>query len=167
MKENEKIINSVLNSCLTGYSVYDDDITECITKENRSLIRGLTRQEQLKLLCDIITMAYAEGQGGGKKQIEVAAKATETNDDADKLEFNNLISRDQYRKMKGMSRREFTDFLFDLYKSIYEEHQGRVTDYIKIRNEILKINGIGDVKADKIMTVIKNCLEIDEDEGDL
>ena len=78
----------------------------------------------------------------------------------DKTQFNNLISREQYRRMKGMSRREFTDFLFDLYKSIYENREKQSEpNYEKIRNEVLKIRGIGDVLADHIIEVIKNCYE--------
>ena len=159
MKDNEQIINNVLNSCLTGYSIYDDDIIECISKENRSLLRGLSRADWLRLLCDVITMAHTDGQALKNKQIETAVKVTETNNEADKLEFNNLISRDLYKQMKSMNRRQFTDFLFDLYKSIYEEREGKVKlDFEILRNEILKISGIGNAKADKVMEVIKNCL---------
>ena len=160
MKDNETEINKVLNSCLTGYSIYDDDIVNCITKENRSLLRGLSRLDWLRLLCDVITMSYAEGQALKDKQIETAVKVTETNSDDDKLEFNNLISRDLYKQMKGMNRREFTDFLFDLYKRIYDEREEQSEpNYEKIRNEILKISGIGNTKADKIMEVIENCMK--------
>ena len=160
MKDNEHIINEVLNSCLTGYSIYDDDIVNCITKENRSLLRGLSRLDWLRLLCDVITMSYAEGQALKDKQIETAVKVTETNSDDDKLEFDNLISRDLYKQMKSMNRREFTDFLFDLYKSIYEERESKVKpDFEILRNEILKISGIGNTKADKIMEVIENCMK--------
>lgn len=162
MKDEEKEINKVLNSCLTGYSIYDDEIIECISKENRSLLRGLTRADWLRLLCDVITMAYADGQSASKAPIEVAAKVIETDNNDDKLEFSNMISRDMYKQMKGMNRRQFTDFLFDLYKRIYEEHEKQSEpDYEKIRNEILKISGVGNVKADKIMEVIKGCAKED------
>ena len=159
MQDNERIINDVLNSCLTGYSIYDDNIVNCITKENRSLLRGLSRLDWLRLLCDVITMSYTEGQTFKDRQIETAIKVTKTNSDDDKLEFNNLISRDMYKQMKGMNRREFTDFLFDLYKRIYEEKEKRLEpDYEMLRNEMLKINGIGNAKADKIIKVVENCL---------
>lgn len=160
MRDNERIINEVLNSCLTGYSIYDDDIVNCITKENRSLLRGLSRLDWLRLLCDVITMAYKDGQNNTGKQIEVTTKVTETNSDDDKLEFSNLINRDLYKQMKSMNRREFTDFLFDLYKSIYEERESKISpDFEILRNEILKINGIGSVKADAVMEAVKSCLE--------
>lgn len=165
MKENEKIINSVLNSCLTGYSIYDDDITECITKENRSLIRGLTRQEQLKLLCDIITMAYTEGRKDQQEKKDAIIEIAESPNEDDKVKFNNLIGRDMYRQIKAMNRRQFTDFLFDLYKSIFEDREKRSEpDYEKIRNEVLKINGIGKMKADAIVETVRQCLE--NKEGD-
>lgn len=160
MQENEKIINDVMHSCLTGYSLYDDEIIDCITKENRSLLRALSRADWLRLLCDVITMAYKEGQNNTNKQIEVATRVIETNSDDDKLEFTNLISRDLYKQMKSMNRREFTDFLFDLYKRIYDEREEQSEpNYEKIRNEILKISGIGNTKADKIMEVIENCMK--------
>ena len=107
-------------------------------------------------------MAYADGQSASKAPIEVAAKVIETDNNDDKLEFSNMISRDMYKQMKGMNRRQFTDFLFDLYKRIYEEHEKQSEpDYEKIRNEILKISGVGNVKADKIMEVIKGCVKED------
>lgn len=164
MKENEKIINEVLNSCLTGYSIYEDDIVECITKENRSLIRGLTRQEQLKLLCDVITMAYTKGQENRQEKKESAPTVTEPPDEDDKVRFNNLIGRDMYRQMKAMNRRQFTDFLFDLYKNIFEDREKESElNYENIRTEVMKINGIGNVKADAIVDAMKRCLNKEGD----
>ena len=114
MDFDKKIINSVLSSCLTGYSIYDDDIVKCVTKENRSLLKNITQKEQLKLLCDVITMAYHDGQ----RKVE---------SDQSKLS--------EVHKKKSLS------------------------DFENIRNEIMKINGIGDTKADKVLEVIKKYLE--------
>lgn len=165
MKDNEKEINSVLRSCLTGYSIYDDSIIDCITKENRSLLNALTRKDWLRSLCDIITMAYTDGQAITDKKIESATKAVEDDDEDEKVKFDNLIGRDLYRQMKRMNRKEFSDFLFDLYNRIYNEREAQLKpDYEKIRSEVLKISGVGNVKADRIMEVLEMCLE--NKEGD-
>lgn len=148
MEDNEKIINDILRNCLTGYSIYDDSIIDCISKENRSLLRGLSRKDWLRLLCDVITMAHTDGKVLDQKEKEITAKVAATNNEDDKLEFSNLIGRDLYRQMKGITG-----------DSIYEEREQKSQpDYEDIRNDILDIKGIGEAKADAIMEVIKENL---------
>lgn len=70
------------------------------------------------------------------------------------------IDRATYRRIKAMSREEMSKVICNLYDDAYEECKAKVQpDYEKIRNEVLKIHGIGDVKADQIVEIIKQCFE--------
>ena len=154
MKENEKVINAVLRSCLSGYSIYEDDIIDCISKDNRAMLRSLTRKDWLRLLCDTITMAYHVGQDAGIQQ------ATEYS----KPDIGTLAGRDLYRKIKSLSQRELSDLLFNIYKEThdtgaYDENAAPKYDYEKMKTELLKIHGVGSTKTDSIIEVVKKCLE--------
>lgn len=74
---------------------------------------------------------------------------------ADKERLTDYITRDMYRQMKSMNREKFCDFLYNLYNNIYEEKCE--ADLDKIRTEVKKISGIGDVKAEQIVEIVKNC----------
>ena len=66
------------------------------------------------------------------------------------------VTRDMYKKIKAMNREKMCDFLFNLYKEIYADYEKDLQpNYENIRSEVLKIHGIGDVKADQIIEIIK------------
>lgn len=85
----------------------------------------------------------------------------------DREEFYSYITRDMYRTIKKMDRKTLADYLYTLYKSIFSDYekgleassQSVTPDYEKIRSGILQINGIGTARADKIIEVVKECLE--------
>lgn len=90
---------------------------------------------------------------------------------ADEERLTDYITRDMYRQIKTMNREKLCDFLFNLYKEIYSDYEEKVKDeykqnidYEKVRNEVLKIHGIGDVKANQIVEIVKQCT--DNKEGD-
>ena len=83
----------------------------------------------------------------------------------DKKRMLDYISRDMYKQIKGMNRERMCDFLYRLYNEIYNDYiEQTKPDYEKIRSEVLKIHGIGDVKADQIVEIVRQCLE--NKEGD-
>ena len=72
------------------------------------------------------------------------------------------ITREVYKKIKAMNREQMSHYFCDLYGSVFSEKINCNLD--KIRVEVKKISGIGDVKADKIVEIVKDCLE--NNEGD-
>lgn len=83
----------------------------------------------------------------------------------DKKRMLDYISRDMYKQIKGMNRERMCDFLYHLYNEIYNDYMEQAKpDYEKIRSDVLKIHGIGDVKADQIVEIVRQCLE--NKEGD-
>ena len=79
--------------------------------------------------------------------------------------LSDYITRDMYKRIKSMNRENMCDFLFNLYQSIYSDYEEQCQpDYENIRSEVLKIHGIGDVKADQIIEIIK--ANIGNKEGD-
>ena len=83
----------------------------------------------------------------------------------EKKKLSDYISRDMYKQVKSMNREKMCDFLYHLYNEIYNDYEEQMKpDYEKIRSEILKINGIGQVKADAVIKVLQCCLE--NKEGD-
>lgn len=72
------------------------------------------------------------------------------------------ITRDVYKKIKAMNREQMSKYFCDLYDSIFNE---KITpDLKKIRVGVKKISGIGDVKTEQIVQIVKDCLE--NNEGD-
>lgn len=72
------------------------------------------------------------------------------------------ITREAYKKIKAMNREQMSHYFCDLYDSVFSEKVNYDLD--KIRVEVKKINGIGDVKAEQIVEIVKNC--IGNQEGD-
>lgn len=72
------------------------------------------------------------------------------------------ITRETYKKIKAMNRGQMSHYFCDLYDSIFSEKVNCNLD--KIRVEVKKISGIGDVKAEQIVEIVKNCIE--NQEGD-
>ena len=73
-----------------------------------------------------------------------------------KESLTDYVTRDMYKQIKAMNREKMCDFLFHLYKEIYADYeQSLQPDYENIRSEVLKIHGIGDVKAGQIIEIIR------------
>ena len=72
------------------------------------------------------------------------------------------ITREVYKKIKAMNREQMSRYFCDLYESIHSEKVNY--DLNKIRIEVKKISGIGDVKAEQIVVIVKNCTK--NEEGD-
>lgn len=71
-----------------------------------------------------------------------------------------LLPRDDYRKIKSMSRQEMTDFLYNFSKDITDD---AVSASVRInlevlRNDIGKIKGIGANRLDEIMKVVEKYI---------
>ena len=80
--------------------------------------------------------------------------------------MTDYVTREMYRQIKSMNREQMCNFLYNLYKEVYGDYEEKMKlDYKKIRSEVLKINGIGKVKADAIMEAIKRCMEGEHDEN--
>ena len=63
------------------------------------------------------------------------------------------IDRDTYRQIKKMSREELNDFLIR-----YAENLCQPLDLRELEAEIRGVNGIGEKRADAIMTIIEKYL---------
>lgn len=63
------------------------------------------------------------------------------------------IDRDTYRQIKKMSREELNDFLIR-----YAQNLCTPIDLREVEAEIRAIKGIGEKRADQIMTIIENYL---------
>ena len=73
-----------------------------------------------------------------------------------KESLKDYVTQDMYKHIKSMNREQMYDFLFNLYKEIYADYEKDLQpDYENIRSEVLKIHGIGNVKADQIIEIIK------------
>ena len=73
------------------------------------------------------------------------------------------ITRDVYKKIKAMNREQMSRYFCDLYESIRSEKVNYDID--KIRTEVKKISGIGDVKAEQIVEIVKICAKNEENDA--
>lgn len=73
------------------------------------------------------------------------------------------ITREVYKKIKAMNREQMSRYFCDFYDSVFSEKVNCNLD--KIRVKVKKISGIGDVKAEQIVEIVKNCIE--NQEGDV
>ena len=65
-----------------------------------------------------------------------------------------MIDRDTYRSIKRMNRTELMDFL-DRYSNHLLENEESIIDLSALRQELSKINGVGQKRLDEIMAVIE------------
>lgn len=69
-----------------------------------------------------------------------------------------LMSRDDFRRIKAMSRQEMSDFFYnysnDIANTAIQESVVNI-DLDVMKNEIGKIKGIGSTRLDEIMSVIE------------
>ena len=68
-----------------------------------------------------------------------------------------MIDRDTYRSIKRMNRTELMDFL-DRYSNHLLENEESIIDLSALRQELSKINGVGQKRLDEIMDVIEKFL---------
>ena len=68
-----------------------------------------------------------------------------------------MIDRDTYRSIKRMNRTELMDFL-DRYSNHLLENEESINDLSALRQELSKINGVGQKRLDEIMAVIEKFL---------
>ena len=66
------------------------------------------------------------------------------------------ITREVYKRIKSMNREQMSRYFCDFYDSVFSEKVNYDLD--KIRTEAKKISGIGDVKAEQIVEIVKNCI---------
>ena len=79
---------------------------------------------------------------------------------AEEKKMTDYVTREMYRQIKSMNREQMCNFLYNLYKEVYGDYEEKMKpDYEKIRSEVLKIRGIGNVLAGHIVEVVKNCYE--------
>ena len=68
-----------------------------------------------------------------------------------------MIDRDTYRSIKRKNRTELMDFL-DRYSNHLLENEESIIDLSALRQELSKINGVGQKRLDEIMAVIEKFL---------
>ena len=68
-----------------------------------------------------------------------------------------MIDRDTYRSIKRMNRTELMDFL-DRYSNHLLENESSIVDLSALKQELSKINGVGQKRLDEIMAVIEKFL---------
>ncbi len=68
------------------------------------------------------------------------------------------LSRETYKKIKGMNKVQMAAFLSDIYESAEEEAEFCAIDFDVLKSEIGKIKGIGASRLDEIMNVIQKCV---------
>lgn len=69
-----------------------------------------------------------------------------------------IIDRDTYRSIKKMSREELQGFLMRYEKNLTKDSP--VIDLPKLEQDIKYIKGIGEKRAEEVMTVIESHLGV-------
>lgn len=76
--------------------------------------------------------------------------------------MKDIIDRTMYKDIKNMNREQMESFLKRVFENGYrkavEDNAGVKADMGKLREEIGKINGIGNKRLDEIMSVIENTI---------
>ncbi len=81
-----------------------------------------------------------------------------------------LVTREIYKKLKKMDRREMEAYLVNLYQEAfmdgYEKHKSSApsVDLDELQEKLLEIKGIGKVKAEAILGIIKEIMEVENAE---
>ena len=66
------------------------------------------------------------------------------------------ITREMYKKLIKKNHKEFDEFLEDYYKQAFNDGVNAVkTDYDKLYQVILRVRGVGEVRAKAIVRAIK------------
>lgn len=72
---------------------------------------------------------------------------------------NNMIDRDTYRSIKKMSREELNAFLVRYANELANDSP--TIDLREVEKDVRSIKGIGEKRADEVMTVIERHLGVD------
>lgn len=103
-----------------------------------------------------------------KSRIPQMPTMPETDDEFKEILHNleDTIPREKFREIKRMTRQEYIEYQFGLYKQVCGDYEKKLEakyhssvaspDYDKIAAEISSIKGIGDVKLKQIMEIIKS-----------
>ena len=77
-----------------------------------------------------------------------------------------FFTREMYKKLKKMDRQQAEVFIYGIYKNGYEDAQAKLSspslDLDKLHERLLKIKGIGKVKAAGIIETVKELTEVSE-----
>lgn len=81
-----------------------------------------------------------------------------------------FFTREMYKKLKKMDRQQAEVFIYNIYKNAYndgyEDAQAKLSspslDLDKLHERLLKIKGIGKVKAAGIIETVKELTEVSE-----
>lgn len=66
------------------------------------------------------------------------------------------ITREMYKKLIKKNHKEFDEFLEDYYKQAFNDGVNAVkTDYDKLYQVVLRVRGVGEVRAKSIVRAIK------------
>ena len=66
------------------------------------------------------------------------------------------ITREMYKKLIKKNHKEFDEFLEDYYKQAFNDGVNAVkTDYDKLYQVVLRVRGVGEVRAKAIVRAIK------------
>lgn len=79
-----------------------------------------------------------------------------------KKEKEQLMLRDDYRKIKSMTREQMTNFLYNFATD--SVHGSMEVDIEAMKKEIGQIKGIGPVKLEEIMAIIEKYFVITKSE---
>lgn len=81
-----------------------------------------------------------------------------------------IMTRELYKKLKKMDRRDMESYRVNLYQEAftdgYEKHKASSpsVDLDKLHEKLLDIKGIGKVKAEAILGIIKEIMEVENAE---
>ena len=73
-----------------------------------------------------------------------------------------VISREMYKKIKGMNREQLQVFATTIYLDGVKSVETTTLDPDKLRAEIAAVKGIGESRLNEIMTIIEKNTQIQE-----
>lgn len=71
-----------------------------------------------------------------------------------------IIDRENYHKIKKMTREEMQNFFTNYYNNVMEDAEAPTLDLGELRKEIGSIKGVGEKRLDEIMMVIEKHLSV-------
>lgn len=71
--------------------------------------------------------------------------------------IKDTLPRELYKGIKAMNREQLSNFFLSVYQDAYDN-----INYDKIAKEIGEIKGIGEVKLEQIMAILKDNIRIKE-----
>jgi hypothetical protein len=74
-----------------------------------------------------------------------------------------LLDRALYKKIKAMDRETMDNFIQNIYQTGKDDVHATEVDFDKLREDISKINGIGESRLNEIMAVIESHIGADSE----